>query len=239
MAAAALPGLLLTLAACGGSGGGNTFNPPPPAPPPLSISTSSLPDGNLNQSYSATLQANGGTGARTMEIFGLGPIGAEQNETITLNGTTPVTAANSYSMIHRMIVRTAGSGEENAGVITANANTDANITAQINISNSQTLMAVYKIPASFDGCIINFFVDVNKSGGATTSVDAILYIKPAGEVWQIKQLNGAISGGTSRFNHFFGTPNCFEPLTLIKLAANVSANDTGVSGGYDLILHPN
>ncbi|MEE8200033.1 MAG: putative Ig domain-containing protein [Candidatus Acidoferrales bacterium] len=68
MAAAASTGMLLTLAACVGSGGGNTFNPPPPAPPPLSISTTSLPDGNLNQSYSATLQASGGTGARTWSI---------------------------------------------------------------------------------------------------------------------------------------------------------------------------
>ncbi|MCH6553674.1 MAG: putative Ig domain-containing protein, partial [Acidobacteria bacterium] len=75
MAAAAWTGLLLTLAACGGGGGGNSFNPPPPAPPPLSISTTSLPDGNLNQSYSATLQASGGTGARTWSLAsGSGPL---------------------------------------------------------------------------------------------------------------------------------------------------------------------
>ena len=75
IAAAALPGLLLTLAACGGNGGGNPFNPPPPAPPPLSVSTTSLPDGNLNQSYSATLQASGGTGTRTWTLAsGSGPL---------------------------------------------------------------------------------------------------------------------------------------------------------------------
>ncbi len=201
------------------------------------------PEPTASQVYTFTstsaLDASDGIGARTMEIFGLDSAGALQNETISLTGTVAITAINSYSMIDRMIVRTAGISATNIGTITANANTDSTVTAQINAINNQTLMAIYKIPAGFDGCMVNYFVDVNKSGGATTSVDAYLYAKPTGEVWQIKQLNGAISGGTSRYNHFFGVPNCFEPLTLIKLSANVSANDTGVSGGYDLVLHPN
>ncbi len=75
IAAAASTGLLLALAACGGSGGDNPFNPPPPAPPPLSISTSSLPDGDLDQPYSFTLQASGGTGTRTWSLAsGSGPL---------------------------------------------------------------------------------------------------------------------------------------------------------------------
>ena len=187
----------------------------------------------------SALDTSAGVGARTMEIFGLDSVGALQNETLTLNGTTDITAANSYSMIHQMIVRTAGVSATNVGTITASANTDASITAQINATNNQTLMAIYKIPAGNDGCVTNFFVNLNRSAGATTSVDVILYAKPNGEVWQIKQLNGVINVGTSHFNHFYGVPNCFEPLTLIKLAADVTADDTFVSGGYDLVLHPN
>jgi hypothetical protein len=67
IAAAASTGLLLTLAACGGSGSGPVGGTPPP-PPALTITTTSLPDGNLNQSYSATLQASGGTGTRTWSL---------------------------------------------------------------------------------------------------------------------------------------------------------------------------
>ncbi len=68
IAAAASTGLLLTLAACGGSGSGPVGGTPPP-PPALTITTTSLPDGNLSQSsYSATLQASGGTGTRTWSI---------------------------------------------------------------------------------------------------------------------------------------------------------------------------
>ncbi len=92
MAAAASTGLLLTLAACGGSGGGTPFNPPPPAPPALSVSTTSLPDGNLSQSYSATLQASGGTGTRTWSrASGSGPLPDDLtlSSSGVINGGTP------------------------------------------------------------------------------------------------------------------------------------------------------
>lgn len=187
----------------------------------------------------AAADAAAGTGARTIEIFGLGGTGALQNETLSLNGTAAVTAAGSYSMIHRMIVRTAGNLGTNNGTITANANTDGNVTAQITISNSQTLMAIYKIPADSDGCIINFYNSILRSGGPTTAVDIILYAKPAGEVWQIKHINGLMTAGTSQTNHRYGVPSCFEPLTLLKMSAGTTADNIDVSAGFDLVLHPN
>ncbi len=101
MAAAASTGLLLTLAACGGSGGGNTFNPPPPVPSPLSVSTSSLPDGNLSQSYSATLQASGGTGTRTWSLAsGSGPLPDDLalSSSGVISGTPTVDASFNFTV---------------------------------------------------------------------------------------------------------------------------------------------
>ena len=101
MAAAASTGLLLTLAACGGSGGGTPFNPPPPAPPPLSVSTTSLPDGNLSQSYSATLQASGGTGTRTWSLAsGSGPLpdGLTMSSFGVISGTPSVEGTFNFTV---------------------------------------------------------------------------------------------------------------------------------------------
>lgn len=179
-----------------------------------------------------------GTGARTMQIYGLDSAGALQNETISLDGTTPVTLTNQYSMIHRMIVRTAGSGGANAGTISAWGNTDGTITAQVGITNNQTLMAIYKIPAGNDGCVIGLYGSINRAV-ANSAANLYLYAKPDGETWQLKQVDGLIATGTSHIQHFYQPPNCFEPLTLLRMASDVSANNNDISAGFDLVLHPN
>ena len=85
-----------------------------------------------------------GTGARTVTIFGLDANWAAQTETYTLNGTTDV-PTTAYRRIFRMFVATAGSTGSNVGTITATADTDATVTAQINATNGQTGMAVYTV----------------------------------------------------------------------------------------------
>lgn len=178
-----------------------------------------------------------GTGARTMEIFGLSSAGALINETISLSGTAVVTATNSYQIIHRMIIRTAGISASNVGTVTANANTDSTITAQINTGNNQTLMAIYKVPVGNDGCIVSFYASIYKTD-LTGGADIIIYAKPDGEVWQVKQNTGLVATAGS-YQHDYKVPNCFDPLTIIKMNADVSADDTMISGGFDMVLHIN
>lgn len=59
--------IVATLASCGGSDG-SVQQPPPPPPPPLAITTSSLPGSFYSEFYNLTLEASGGTGARTWSI---------------------------------------------------------------------------------------------------------------------------------------------------------------------------
>lgn len=178
-----------------------------------------------------------GTGARTMEIFGLDNDGALQNEIVSLAGTAAVTLTNQYQMIHRMIIRTAGISASNVGIVAANAFTDSTVTAQINAGNNQTLMAIYKIPADSDGCLISFYASIYKTD-LTGSADVFIYAKPTGEVWQVKQNTGLVAtAGT--YQHFYKAPSCFEPLTIVRMNADVSADNTMISAGFDMILHPN
>lgn len=62
--------------------------------------------------------AAAGTGARTVLIQGLDANWLPISETLTLNGTTPVTTVNSYLRINLMTTVTAGSGGQNAGDLT-------------------------------------------------------------------------------------------------------------------------
>jgi len=56
------------LTACGGGGGGGGGNNPPPPPPALNITTTSLSAGIVGTAYSQTVNATGGTGARTFSL---------------------------------------------------------------------------------------------------------------------------------------------------------------------------
>ena len=58
-----------------------------------------------------------GTGARTLEIYGLGSNKKYQSEVITLNGNTIVQTAKTWYRVFATKVLTFGSGGSNAGII--------------------------------------------------------------------------------------------------------------------------
>ena len=179
----------------------------------------------------------GGTnaGARTVQIYGLDSNFALFNETLTLNGTGNVATA-SYTMIYRMIVRSAGATGWNVGTITAIADTDGTVTAQITIGNNQTLMTQFMIPVNVKGYMTNFSGTLKKSGGQAKLADVFLMSKKFGEVWRVRESGSAASDGQNKFAHPFDPQKTFQAKELIELVANPSANAQDVSGSYDLIL---
>jgi hypothetical protein len=66
LAAVTVVSLALFAAVAGCGSGGGTEEPPPP--PTLLITTTTMPDGVVGTAYSQTVQATGGTGARTFSI---------------------------------------------------------------------------------------------------------------------------------------------------------------------------
>jgi hypothetical protein len=144
----------------------------------------------LSVSSSSANDTSAGTGARTVTLFGLDASYSEISETVTLNGQTAVTTTNSYLRIFRMVVNSAGSGGENAGVIyagtgTVTAGVPANKYATIAIGDNQTLMALWTVPANHTAYLLQTDVTV-----ATTQNNkyctASLVARPYGEVFQVK-----------------------------------------------------
>lgn len=62
--------------------------------------------------------AAAGTGTRTVLISGLDANWLQVSETVTLNGTTPVTTVNSYLRVNLLTTTSSGSGGQNAGDLT-------------------------------------------------------------------------------------------------------------------------
>ena len=154
----------------------------------------------LKVSSSSANDTSAGTGARTVELFGLDGDYNEISEVVTLNGQTEVNTTQSYLRINRMIVRSAGSGGANAGIIYAGTGTvttgvPANIYATINgDGTNQTLMALWTIPAGYTGYLMQYDV----SNGTTSNTPAVckllLVARPYGEVFQTKDVKSLTTG---------------------------------------------
>lgn len=190
--------------------------------------------GTSNITASGATLTDVGTGAHTLEIQGILADGAAFIETIALNGTTVVPTLTEFLAINRMIVKSAGSGGANAGVITATAQTDSTVTAQINDGNNQTEMAIYTIPLGVDVMLTEYYVGVGKTTSAF--VDGSLMIKPFGEVFQTKHTIPASSTGETNSDHQFNPWAKVEQRGIIKIRAISSAVNTVVFAGFDLIF---
>ena len=144
----------------------------------------------LKVSSSSTADDSAGTGARTVQLFGLDANYDEINETVTLDGQTAVNTTKSYLRINRMIVRTAGTGGINAGVIyagtgTVTAGVPANKYATIAVGDGQSLMALWTVPAGYTLYVSQTDVTVATTQNNKYSTVSLV-ARPLGEVFQVK-----------------------------------------------------
>jgi hypothetical protein len=192
----------------------------------------------LSVSSSSTDDTSAGTGARTVTLSGLDANYSEISETVTLNGQTAVTTTNSYLRIFRMVVNSAGSGGENAGVIYAGTGTvtsgvPANKYATIAIGDNQTLMAIWTVPANHTAYLLQTDVTV-----ATTQNNkyctASLVARPYGEVFQVKD---RFVKAESQTTLTYSLPLEFDEKTDIEYRAigDSAGADIAISAAFEIV----
>src|SRR6056300_1770631 len=199
----------------------------------------------MTVSSSSTADTSAGTGARTVELFGLDGDYNEISETVTLNGQTAVNTTQSFLRINRMIVRSAGSGGANAGVIYAGTGTvttgvPANIYATINGDGSnQTLMALWTVPAGYTAYLMQYDV----SNGTTSNTPAVcklsLVARPFGEVFQVKDVKSLTTG--MHIENTLVIPLKFTEKTDIEARAISSSSSVScdISASFEIIYIKN
>lgn len=178
----------------------------------------------------------GGTGALTMDLFGLDEDGVEQTETVILNGTVGVSSALQYWRMNRMIVRTSGSLGWNDGEITAVHLTDAlQIFAVMPANYNQTMIAAYTIPLAKTGWLFSWFAGL--AGKTQANCNVRLRMRPSGEVFQVKEEFSITGAGSSYVQREFSLPKGpFSALTDIFVEADTDSNNTGVAAGFDILM---
>jgi hypothetical protein len=194
----------------------------------------------LKISSSNANDTSDGTGARTVQVYGVDTNFNEIDEIITLNGQTPVNTSKSYLRIYRMIIRTAGTGEENAGDIYAGTGTvssgvPSNKYAKIVATHNQTLMALWTVPSGFTGYLYQF--DCSSGSTLANKFQTIkLFIRPHNEVFQVKDVQTIHN---SNIVLDYGIPLKINEKSDIEVRAFSSSGTDAVSANFSVIYKKN
>lgn len=177
-----------------------------------------------------------GTGARTVQVQGLDTNYKTVLQEATLNGQTEVALATDLIRVFRIIVLTAGSGNENADTIhvgsgTVTSGVPANSYAQVLAGENQTLMGIYTIPAGHTGYFGSIFLSASLS--ANSNVTFRVLARPDGGVFNVK--NKLVLSGQALPREAL-VYDVFPEKTDIEIRALSSANNADASAGFTIIL---
>ena len=199
---------------------------------------------------SSTDDAAAGTGARTVIIEGLDANFNLQEETVSMNGTTAVDLANTYTRVFRMYVGDSGtyatqSAGSHAGTITLRVDGAGATWATIGLSAGgfpvgQTEIGCYTIAAGYTGYLIS--LDTQIESGKTPNVlwfrrtNADVVSAPYDPIRLFYRTN--ISGGVNSVN-YLGEVEKFEEKTDLGAMAYIGASTASVSVRFQLLLVEN
>ena len=200
----------------------------------------------LKVSSSSTADTSAGTGARTVELFGLDTNYDEINETVTLNGQTAVNTTKEYLRINRMVVRSAGTGGANAGVIYAGTGTvttgvPANVYASVNgvTGANQSLMTLWTVPAGYTAYILQYDISNGTTSNTPAVCKMVLAIRPYGEVFQSKDVKSLTT--SMHVEETFSIPLKVEEKSDIEVRAISSSGSVSfdISAAFEIIYIKN
>lgn len=183
-----------------------------------------------------------GSGARTIVITGLDSNYNIINETITLNGTSTVNSTQQFLRVHTARIATSGgtplNSNFNAGTITVRqATTTSNVFLSMQPGFNQTQCSAYTVPAGYTGYIKRLHGAVR--GSTTTAhVDFSIWVRQFGTPPRLRRPS-AVNFGGELDDNIYGGLSIPEKTDIIVRVTAVSANNTDVSIGYDLVLIAN
>ena len=186
-----------------------------------------------------------GGGAQKITIQGLDENWDEASEVVEMNGTNETTATSTtFIRVYRAFVSQVGTEGFNTGEIDITHTGISAVVADIPAGDSQTLMAVYTVPAGKTAQMLGLYVSMEKDGKTTDSVVKIkLQSKSnaaANQALRTKHSIGLCIDGTSTYTHQYAVPKKFTEKTDIYLnIVAVSKDSTSISGGFDIILEDN
>jgi len=144
-------------------------------------------------SSSSTADDAAGTGARTVTVSGLDANYDEISVTADMDGQNGVQLGNAFNWIRvfRVVVETAGSGGQNAGVLyvgtesSPTSGVPTNKYAMVAVGDNQTLMALWTVPRGYTAYLLQTDVTVATTQSSKYATTSLVARSPGG-VFNIK-----------------------------------------------------
>ena len=160
-----------------------------------------------------------------------------------MDGTTDVPTVNAYVFINKLKVIDWGGSPVNAGVITATADTDVTVSAQIATGIGKDRSAIYAVPSIETAFLADYFVSTMRSGNSGASAEVFMAVNERPDV----ELTGFITEHSKEAQrdanaapvHDYEVQPRFPGPCIIKARVNVVENNASVSAGFSLLIVDN
>jgi hypothetical protein len=163
-------------------------------------------------------------------VVGLDANYNQMSETITLVGQNNNYSSNTFSRIFRAFV---SDGEENAGQITIQKNTTD--VAIISTTYSQTLMAIYTVPAGYTGYIYKGTCSAQAGADGTAG----MFIRYFGQTAFRIGHSFEVSGAGGQYTYDFSFPIPVPEKSDIDIRITTRTNNGRYTAAFDLLLVKN
>jgi len=184
---------------------------------------------------------DGGTGANTVTLYGVDENWDEQSETVTLNGTTPVSTSGTHFRVYRAFVATAGSGSKNAGAISFTTSDALHTLCTISAEEGQTTTSLYTVARNKTAYLTNLYATIHRNGQTAGSMAELEFRLRTNlestPVERVQLVGGVAVDGSSvgRFDVNLPTP-FVGPCDLYWECNEVTDNGSKIGVGYELIV---
>ena len=172
-------------------------------------------------------RANAGDANKQITVIGLDSDYNSLTETITLTNSTGNASTNSFVRIFRAFFT---DGVNNVGLISVKKGTTT--VAAITAGKSQTLMAVYTIPAGYTGYLMKGTCSAQAGADATGE----MYVRYFGqEAFRIGH-DFEVSGAGGQYLYDFTVPIPIPAKSDIDVRVTARSNNGRYTAAFDLIL---
>lgn len=168
---------------------------------------------------------NAADNGKTITLYGLDENFLLSNETITLSSATTVSSVKVYSRLFRAVFDGAPS---NIGDINVQANSTTVL--RITAGKSQTLMAIYTIPATYTGYLIKGVATSQPNADATGN----MFIRYFGQ--QSFRIGHSFEIAHGEYTYEFAVPIRIPEKSDIDVRATTRTNNSRITAAFDLIL---